>query len=381
MKIKRNRGNVIHQPLSYIFGMMPCGGSAVQKYDSDSATWVPNRAITPFVLQPKLLITDPEESLPTGDYTSRLTNVSWLLTSYLNGTTTVLTPGQGYTYNSSTKGITVTRNVQVGEVIKMVFSADYTDTRRNEVQHFTWDGEMTTEAQATTNISLDHGDFTSKMNLSPFKRWGQFGIPVQLKNGNNNVADADATYQWQWWNETASQWSSDFSSRLWYVSGANTKQIIVNQDYIGDILLRVKAYAYGNANDYELFTTRLRRWYGQYTEDIDILTGKYVFQNDNMVVLEGKVANKAYGNIPDPTRYFDMEMFFAVGNNPLESVAYGDEAILHRQDLQDGTPQTGILVRELSCFLPLADDAGRCLADDQGRPLVVQIPTSERETS
>jgi len=74
-----------------------------------------------------------------------------------------------------------------------------------------------------------------------------------------------------------------------------------------------------------------------------------------------------------------MELFFAVGNNVFESVGYGEEAIIRRSDLQEGAPKAGILVRELSAYLMIADDDGTVWADDDGKPIFAQFPTSERE--
>ena len=378
-KIRKREGHVVHLPLSYIFQMVERGGSATQKYDSDTQTWVPNRAITPYQLQPQLLVTDPENTLPSGDYTTRLTNVVWTLVLWTNGHSSVLAPAGGYSVDPTTKAITITRNVEVGEVLTVTFTADFTDTRRSEVQHFNWRGDLTTEAQTTTNVSLDHGQFTSKMNLLPWKRWNQFGIPVQLKNGNEPIADADCSYVWKYYDFSLEQWCSDLENTMWYVSGKTSKELVVDQDYIQDVLLKVEATAYGNSDTMQMFTTRLRRWYGQYDEDIDMVTGKYVFSDTNMVVLEAKVTNSDQGNIPDAAAYFDMEIFFGVGTGSLESVGYGEEVILHRSDLQDGDPKTGVLVRELSAFVPLATDNGAVLCDDDENILVVQVPTSERE--
>lgn len=379
MKVKQKQGYVVHQPLSYIFQMVERGGSPTQKYDSDTQTWVPNRAVTPYQLQPQLLVTDPENSMPSGDYTSQMTNVTWTLVSYTNGRSRTLTPSDGYSVNAITKALTISRNVETGEILKVSFTSNFTDARRNEVQCFKWSEDITTEAQCTTNVSLDHGMFTSKMNLSPWKRWNQFGIPVQLKNGNEAIADADCQYVWKYYDFDLEQWCSDLENTFFYVSGATSKEIIVDQDYIQDVLLKVEATAYGNPDTTQTFTTRLRRWYGQYEEDVNIANGKYVFHDTNMVVLEAKVVNRVQGNISNAASFFDIELFFGIGSGELESVGYGEEVILHRNDLQDGDPRTGVLVRELSAFVPLALDNGNVLCDDDGKVLTTQVPVSERE--
>ena len=108
---------------------------------------------------------------------------------------------------------------------------------------------------------------------------------------------------------------------------------------------------------------------------MDFLTGKYVFSDSTLVKLQGKVSKAAGGDITNPAQYFDMVLFFAVGNEELAPVAYGEEATIERDDLQDGEPRAGILVRERTCFLPIADAAGKILSDDT-TILFAQIPTT-----
>lgn len=378
-QIRKKRGRVIHAALSYIFQVLQVGGSPIQKYDSLTMSYVPNRAITPFILRPQLLISDPDGEIPSGEYSSRLANVTWEVYSTKNGTTTYVAIGaaNGLIYNASDKSLQIEYNVEVGEILKVTFSADYVDTRRNEVQHFKWSYDLTTEAQAMTNVSLDSGQFTSKLNLLPWKHWGQFGIPVQLRDGAENIPDASCSYQWQYYDETNQIWKNDLANQLWYVSGAASKQIIVNQDYIQDVVLRVKACAYGDTDHPQYFVTRLRRWYGQYDEEVDILTGDYIYPDSTLVVLEAKVTGPK-GLIENPAQYFDIELFFGVGNEELQSVGYGTQAVVRRSDLQNGEPQAGILCRELTCFMPIEDVIG-ALTDGDGELLVAQFPTTTKE--
>lgn len=380
MKIKQNKGHVVHSPLSDIFQMLELGGSYIQKFDTLSGTYAPNRALTPFILKPQLLLSDPDETLSTGDYSDHLINVVWAVTLHIPGSSdTLVSPGANtYIVNSSTKVLELYMNVVPGNVLTIEYSADYLDTRRGEVLHFDWSREITTEAQTNYNCSLDHGRWNGKVLLSPFKNWGQFTIPVQMKYGNNDVPDADAAYQWQWYDGINHTWSTDFTDEPWYVSGAQTKSITLDQAFIQDVLLRVRAIAFNENQTTQYFATRLRRWYGMWEEDVDFVTGKYVFHDTDMVVIEAKVINRQ-GNVVNPTRYFDMELFFAVGNRSFEHVGYGEEAIIKRSDLTQGDPKTGILCRELSAYRAIALDNGKVLCLDDGTPLFAQFPTSTRD--
>lgn len=379
MKIRKNKGRQLHTPLSFVWQVIPRGGSYLQKYDAPSLSFIPNRSLTPLVLTPSLIVNDPDNTLPTGDYASQMSNVSWVLTLMTGSTSSVLPATDGsytnYSINSSTKALTLYYNVPCGSTLHIAFNGDFTDTRRAEPYNFKWDRDLSTEAQTDMNVTLDTGRWKGNIHLSPFKKWGNFGIHVQLQNGPDDIDDSKCTYQWQWW--TGSAFSEDFSECPWLVSGEQTKEIVVSQDYIQKVILRCKAYAFNNQLTTQYFVTKIRRWYGQFDYDVEFVRGKYITKDTTVVQLEAWVAN-AKGLISNPSKYFDMELFFGLDGN-MESVGYGEEATIIRSDLQEGEPQCGILLRELSAFVGLANDDGELIADDDGNIFTVQIPTKTRE--
>lgn len=384
MKIKKNRGRVVYSPLSYIFQVLEMGGSALQKYDATTSSFIPNRQATPFVMQPSLIISDPDGVVATADYVTQMNSVAWTLTIN-DGTGDVALPATDngttiYTIDPTTHRLTLYMNLYPVEMIHVKFFGKYTDRRRGEVQEFQWERDLGCEAQTDMNVTLDAGRWRHNVHLLPMKHWGQFGIPVQLRNGKDAIPDAKCVYQWQWWNENTRSWSEDFSEQPWLVSGEQTKEIIVDQDFIQNLVLRVKAIAFGNNATTQYWTTRLRRWYGQFDYDVEFLRGKYVFHDSNVVVLNAWVAN-GKGQITNPCKYFDMELFFSVGANGFESVGYGEEVIVRRSDLQKGEPRAGILCRELSAMRAIALDNGNLLCLDDGKPIFAQFPTKSREVS
>jgi hypothetical protein len=386
MKIRKKTGHVVYSPLSYIFQVLEMGGSAMQKYDATTSSFLPNRQATPFVLMPSLIISDPDGVVATADYVTQMNSVAWTLTiNDGNGGADVVLPATensqvNYTVDSITHKLTIRKNLYPTGVIHVKFFGKYIDRRRGEVQEFQWERDLGCEAQTDMNVTLDAGRWSHHVHLLPMKHWGQFGIPVQLKNGKNDIPDDRCVYQWQWWNENTRSWSTDFSEQPWLVSGEQTKEIIVDQDFIQNLVLRVKATAFGNNATAQYWTTRLRRWYGQFDYDVEFLQGKYIFHDSNVVVLNAWVANSK-GQIANPCKYFDMELFFAVGDNGFESVGYGEEATIQSSNLQTGQPRAGILCRELSAMRAIALDDGRPLCHDDGRPIFAQFPTKSREVS
>lgn len=139
MQIRQNQGRVVHAALSFIFQMVEMGGSLLQKYDAPSSSFIPNRLLTPFVLKPQLIISDPDGTIATADYANRLTNVSWTLSLTAGGNTQILLPSDGsgvnYTVDGTTKALTLKRNVQPQEVLHLKFTGRYLDERRGEVHY------------------------------------------------------------------------------------------------------------------------------------------------------------------------------------------------------------------------------------------------------
>lgn len=382
MKLKKNQGHVVYSPLSAVFQVQAMGGAAVQKYDATTGSYIPNRLATPMVLQPSLILSDPDGIVNTADYVRQMTGVVWTLT-VTNGSTVSTLPastadGVNFSIDSTTKCLRLYYNVQPTEVLHIKFFGQYVDKRRNEVLEYVWERDFSCEVQTDMNVSLDTGRWRGSVLLSPMKKWGQFGIPVQLKNGKDDIPDEKCTYQWQWWDESSRSWSEDFSDRAWLVSGEQTKQIIVDQDYIQSVVLRVRAVAYGNNATTQYWTTRMRRWYGQFDYDVEFLRGKYVFHDFDTVAMEAWVAN-AKGIISNPSKYFDIELFFAQGDGDFESVGYGTEAVVTKSNLQSGQPKAGVLCRELSAYRAICDSDGNPLCMDDGSVLFVQIPTKSRD--
>ena len=384
MKLKKNTGRVVYSPLSYIFQVLEMGGSAMQKYDATTSSFIPNRQATPLVLLPSLIISDPDGIVATADYVTQMKSVAWTLTIN-DGTSTMPLPATSsgttnYIIDPTTHKLTVKTNLYPGGVIHVKFFGKYIDTRRNEVQEFQWEKDLGCEAQTDMNVTLDAGRWRHNVHLLPMKHWGQFGIPVQLRNGKDSIPDAKCVYQWQWWNESTRSWSEDFSEQPWLVRGEKSKEIVVDQDFIQKLILRVKATAFGNNATTQYWTTRLRRWYGQFDYDVEFLRGKYIFHDSNIVVLNAWVAT-AKGQLSNPCKYFDIELFFAIGANGFERVGYGEEAIIQRNNLQLGQPRAGILCRELSAMRAIALDNGSLLCTDDGQPIFAQFPTKSREVS
>ncbi|MDD6553004.1 MAG: hypothetical protein PUF37_05380 [Prevotellaceae bacterium] len=379
MRMKRTGGRVVHSPLSFAFSMEETGGSWIQKYNTVNSEFVPDRTLTPYGLRPHLYITDPDGNVPSGDYATSMINVVWTVTLVSDGKETQLTEGTDYTLKDD-HTLLLGSNVTPGNLVRLEFRGDYNNALRNEVSHFTWQKECVTENETSTNLILEL-QCDSKMNFSPFKTYGddqQFPIVAVLRNGTADLGDK-AAYKWQVFDWDQKAWTDIIpENNLWYVSGKDTGRIIVNVDFIQRVALRVTAWLKTDTSQQESASTLLRRWYGQWEDNYEFAYAQYIFTTTKHAKAVAKVVNRQ-GNITDPQRYFDIELFYRENADAeWKSLGNGTEKDIDR-DKMEGNHELGGICREKSAYVPILLADGTVLTDSDGNPIVGQFPTSEKE--
>ena len=200
MKMKITGGRVLHPTLSFAFSMLELGGSNIQKYNTLLGTYVPDRTLTPYQVKPKLVVSDPEGNIPTGDYASSMKNVVWTLRLVDGKNVIPLTKGTSPTtgdyYVDTVHALTIRKNVSQTQMISVDFYGEYYNPVRNETSKFNWHKTLNTADETETNINLELR-FPSKMNFSPFKNYGKFPIEAVLMNGGVPLDSTHAGYKWQ----------------------------------------------------------------------------------------------------------------------------------------------------------------------------------------
>lgn len=377
MRLKSTGGRVVHDPLSFSFQMLELGGSPSQKYDVVSASYVPNRELTPYQLRPQLMISDPEHVIAAGDYASYMVNVVWSLTLAKGTTSRKLVLGDDYTVDSL-NALSFARNVATDEVVTVQFDADYYDKTRSTSTHFAWQKSLTTQEETSVNIQLDL-KAPPKLNFSPFKKLGKFPIEAVLSNGSEAVAADKCVYKWEWFDSATSQFREIVDAdELWYVSGKDSGTITVDQDYVQKILLRVTAYTKAFPDLQYSGTVLLRRWYGQWDDVPEFTYAKFIMRDTRKAQVQVTVTNRQ-GNIANPQQFFDVELFYRSGPKAAwESLGNGTTAFVSR-DQMTADHEVGDICRELSAFIPLAMPDGSIITTPDGRPIVGQFPTSDKE--
>ncbi|HAT62255.1 MAG TPA: hypothetical protein DCS83_06870 [Prevotella sp.] len=371
----KGEGYIVYTPLSCVFNVEEMGGSYIQKYDATAGVYIPDRNLTPFLLTPKLQLTDKDGVLNDGDYSKSLVNCRWKIDMKVKGASPV--EGTDYVINDIDHSLSIQCNGDVDTNGKISFVADFVDQRRGDVFHFSWNREINTIAASRGKLILRCA-FPTKQDLSPFKSLNQFSIDTQLLNGDTEVSSSDCTYDWQVFDNNS--WRDIEDGDLWCVSGAKEKSITIAQDFVQHLIIRCNAWRNDNKSEIKSFVTNLRRWYGQWFPEVDFSEGKIVTIETTRAVIEGKISRQPQGNISSPTDYFDIELFYSRGYSGWIHVGYGIEAAVPR--VMFGADSTikhlcGMNPRELSAEVPFLINGQPLLFNS--KLVVGQFPVMDRD--
>lgn len=374
--IRKREGKIIYQPLETIFTMLELFGSLHQEYDSETGEYNADRTKTPFTLMPTYSVTDSRGGVPSGGFTSKLSNVIWTVTAQVAGKSPV--KDTHYTIDSNTQALTLKFNIDPDTTGSVRFTADYIDERRGEVLKIEWEKALSCVSAAEHKMRL-MSEWPMRTNLFPWKQRGTFKIPVQLMNGATECADADSVYLWQVYEDGA--WRNvSADDDFWYRGGQNTKELAIDQDFVQKVLLRCEAWPKELPSHLEVLAFVVRRFYGLYDDDIEILEGAYIFPETPRAVGEAYVTNRNGGRIPTPEQYFDIEVLYTRGDGNWWHVTHGTRGEVPRSMFPvDRTMQHvfGEITREISAQRVLTV-GGKALTVG-GLMLTGQFPIIERD--
>ena len=372
--MKKKEGHLIYLPLDKLFTMAELFGSPLQKYDAVTGEYSADRTLTPFTLQPQFSVSDKEGVL-SGDHTGDLVNCVWEVSARVGNASPVR--GTHYTVNDVTHALTLNFNLDPDTTGYVRFTADYVDRKRKDVLKVAWEKTLSCVSATEWKVTLGT-EWQMRTDLIPWKDRGVFPINVQLRNGETDITDASAVYIWEIY-EGSSWRVVDPSRDFWCRGGVNTKQLTIEQKYVQRILIRCKAWPLGMTSELQVQAFLLRRFYGSYDDDLDILEGSYIFPETSRAVAEAYVVNRSGGRIANPEQYFDIEILYNKGYGSWWHVAHGVRGEVPRSMFPVDTTmrvQFGEVTRELSALLPIAID-GSILTMD-GDIVVGQYPVTER---
>lgn len=371
-----NSASIVYNPLDIAFDVIEKGGSSIQKKETSTGRYDPNRAITPLVLIPNLQVKDPEKIILDGDYSQSLTNPRWYIDKECEANRVTKTT-EGFTIGDYGR-LTVTKNSEPDKAETLIFVVQFIDPRRNELMEFRKLIALACDAVNEINLSLEF-DAPVRLPIVPFKNIINRTINAQLKNGANEVPDSDAVYVWKVLD--GNSFRAITADDYFYVAGQNTKSIVIDRRYIDKEVVRVEAYHKSLPTSVESAQTKLHRWYGQYEERCDIVRGKMIHPDTKETEVLISVINRQ-GNIVNPERFFDIGIFFrrdikgenwrSIAHSPsivvpssMAGVKYGVRAVF------------GAEIRELSALRALTINGKEILIN--GKTASMQIPNKSSE--
>lgn len=379
MKLRGKQGKIIFMPLDTLFTMSELFGSTQQKYDAVTGDYIADRTTAPFTLKPNFSVTDKEGRL-SGDHTADLVNCVWTVSARVNNASPVR--NTHYTINDSTHALTLGFNLDPDTTGYVRFTADYIDPRRGDVLKVFWEKPLSCISVTEWKVTLGT-EWQMRTNLIPWKDRGIFAIPVQLRNGSTDIADADSVYQWEIFEvvNNVGSWRSINPQRdIWCRGGEQTKQISIEQKYVQRILIRCKAWPVGEASYLQVQSFLLRRFYGLYDDDLEILEGAYIFPETSRAVAEAYVTNRSGGRIVNPEQYFDIEILYSRGDGNWWHVAHGTRGEVPRSMFPVDSTMEHLfaeITREKTALIPFTLDGAYLTLD--GAVLVGQHPIIERD--
>lgn len=381
MRLIPKAGRILHQALDTLFVMREMAGSPMQKYDATTDSYITDRTLTPFVLEPLFSVSDKGGELPDGDYTDKLVNCVWKVTGLTNGHSPVL--GKDYSVNNVTRALTLSCNLDPDTHGKISFSAEFIDPRRGDVLKVEWEKTLSCTSVTDWKLALQT-EWPQRTDLVPWKNRGIFPVSVQLYNGETELSDDKAAYQWQICEGNV--WRNvDRNMDFWCRGGEQTKNISIEHDFVQKIIIRCLAWSSTEtdriAAKAKILAFMLRRHYGFYDDDLDIIEGAYVFPETTRAVAQAYVENHHGGRITNPALYFDMEILYNRGDGTgWWHVCHGERGEVPRSMFPADTTAVHYfapVVRELSALTAISD-GGDILTVD-GEVLVGHFPIIERE--
>lgn len=239
-------------------------GQLEQWYYDNTNTFAPNRAITPLILTPKISVFDPdnERTFEPSFYT-----VSWYVLEYdasagggaggyVETLITNVDDSSSAQYVIVGNTLKVKKNVGYSHAIQIRCVATYIDPR---------DAGITYMVEETVTLSTNHDasvifpvlDIAAppSMSFNPLvDNSSQFSFVAMADKGGVDVSN-DLYYVWYALTDTNQEVLAN--TMPWYVSGQNTKTLVVDALYGDDIKIILRAK--GSQSEANLYPSRAMR--------------------------------------------------------------------------------------------------------------------------
>ena len=171
----------------------------VQNYDADTDEYTPDYTITPLTIQPGISRLDKDEILSAGRVNQDLANIRWYEVSS-NGTKTLIEASNTsyeITASGGTAGrIKVKKNAKPQLPINLLFTAEYTDTRTNQIHTLQASFQVQCK-NATSYIPQLVLDAAPQTIYDPLTDEDTQVVHASLKLGANECPAANRLFVWE----------------------------------------------------------------------------------------------------------------------------------------------------------------------------------------
>lgn len=281
---------ILYDPIETVFEVPPVGGSLVQRQNSITGEYSPDRNITPMVLSPSLQVIDPNitEGSQASDETANMT-IAWYIVTTENGNETETEIADVYDpeaqnhedYEKYGKGLMVNANIPAGETVHLRLKASFVNPNTNEPLKFDRDFQLTTEAYVEFNPAIEV-NIPNYTIVNPFKLTEAnklLAVTAKFFAGTQNISsNAKVTFLWEKLQGTT--YRAIVATDVEVVS-ISRNVMTLNLECIGRCKYRVTAWHtdYSAAEHRRSYLMTLNRQMSGVTPQLRILRGKFLKSN------------------------------------------------------------------------------------------------------
>jgi len=334
--------NIQYDPLHEAFSLVVKGGSLLQVHSAETDTYIPDRQITPLVIEPAFYIQDNNGVIESGHHESSLADIRWYENSEAPGNL-IISGQNGYEIGAN-GALIVSRNVPYKSPLTLIFTANYLDPRTSNVLRIHESKMLSTTSLLEMPVTLEL-DKPGSWNFDPLTESGLRTITATLRLAGKEVGAGHRAF---WWYvvENKAERLIDPETDLFYESGQNTPTITIDPRYIdGNVLIRCKSeYIAPGAPvpaqptvKCQIKETTVNRCYSEWDYDYFVNGSSQVSPQALEIKSEGIVTAKGI-TVDNPTDKFDLKWSLKsqVFQANWRIVGYGAETFIPRNDYRNG---------------------------------------------
>lgn len=347
-----------------------------QLYSATDNTFTPDYTLTPLTLFPRCAAVDAELTSAAKSVNSALTNMKWY--ERIGGVQKLISSGNDYviTETGEKKGqIQVKKNSSITSPITLEFSADYVDTRTNQVLTYRASKVIIVSDSSSPQpvLTIDSPD---TVQWYPVRDVLQQTITAKLMVGNKDIT-ADERVKFWWYRVLSTGVLEEIvdgnGDNDWEIVSVNGNVLVIDRDFIGEEQTYVCKAAYRETGDLpsapdvfdQAVTTRIVRYIPRLDCDFKgVISGcpagtSYIYPQGYVRDSKGVISNPEewfrfvwMGKKPGATSFTQV----GEGMNP--TIAFVEGMLLDLQ-IEDKGPQAMIVDDE---------DSNIYITDDDGIP-------------